>query len=279
MNKNNVFKTPAGRQQVQQQYECLLDQWAADFEQLYVDTSLGKTFLLAAGDKSNPPLVLLHGSGSSAILWSTDMREYQRKYRVYAVDIPGEPGKSAENRPSLDSDAYGEWLREVFEGLGIKKAALLGISLGAWLAVKFTARYSERVSYLVLLCPSGISKQRTSFLFQAVFYALFGEKGFEKLSRKINGGQPLPEVVLAYMKLIQKHFVYRQETIPLYTDEELRRLTMPLALFVGGRDIMLHSAQTAERITKLLPHAQVRFIAEAGHSNIGNITEILQFLK
>ncbi|WP_243145970.1 alpha/beta fold hydrolase [Clostridium chromiireducens] len=58
-------------------------------------------FIIASREKSNPPLILLHGSGMNSVMWLRDIKEYSRTYRVYAIDMLGEPGKSDENRPSL----------------------------------------------------------------------------------------------------------------------------------------------------------------------------------
>jgi siroheme synthase (precorrin-2 oxidase/ferrochelatase) len=54
-----------------------------------------------------------------------------------------------------------------------------------------------------------------------------------------------------YIKLIAWAFNSRQEPIPIFSDEELSRLLMPLIVFVGKKDIMLRSDETAERIAKL----------------------------
>jgi pimeloyl-ACP methyl ester carboxylesterase len=110
--------------------------------------------------KSNPPLILLHGSGMNSVMWLRDMQEYSHNYRVYAIDILGESGKSDENRPSLNGTYYAKWLKDVFDDLSLKKANVVGSSLGAWLAIKFSVSYPEKVSKLVLRCPSGVGKQK-----------------------------------------------------------------------------------------------------------------------
>ncbi|MEZ4582230.1 MAG: hypothetical protein R3A10_11470 [Caldilineaceae bacterium] len=42
--------------------------------------------------------MLLHGSGSNSATWMGDAAAYAEQCQVYAVDIPGEPGKSAPDR-------------------------------------------------------------------------------------------------------------------------------------------------------------------------------------
>lgn len=273
-----AFKSQEGKSAVLKAYNSLLENWMAPNEKLYINTRYGSTFVIASGKKDAPPLILLHGSAMNSIMWAGDVREYSRDYRVYAVDIPGEPGRSDENQLPFEGPAFAEWLKDVYDALSIRKASLIGISLGAWLSVKFSVCYPEKVDKLVLLCPAGIGTQRTSFLFKAMAYMLLGEKGMKKLYKKVNGNQPMPDEMLEYQKLIGKNFNYRREIIPLFSDSELKRLTMPVKLFVGGKDIMFHSEMTAKRLGGLLPHADINVLPEAGHVLINLTGEIAAFL-
>jgi pimeloyl-ACP methyl ester carboxylesterase len=275
MKMNSVFKTEAGRNAVIKLYDEFLQKLALLYEKFYVNTRYGKTFIIASGEKSNPPLILLHGSGMNSVMWLRDIKEYSKTYRVYAIDMLGEPGKSDENRPSLSGPCYTEWLKEVFENLSVERANIIGISLGAWLAIKFSVYYPQMVTKLVLLCPSGVGPQKKSFIFKALIHGILGEKGIDKLYYKVNGNQPIPEEMLKYQKLIGKYFNYRRESIPIFSDDELKLLTMPTVLFVGAKDIMLHSDKTAKRLGNLLPHAEINLLPEAGHSNVNDINKII----
>ncbi|GEP67011.1 MULTISPECIES: alpha/beta fold hydrolase [Clostridium] len=279
MEMGKVFKTNEGKNDVIKFYDKFLQKLALSYEKFYVDTKYGKTFIIASGEKSNPPLILLHGSGMNSVMWLRDIKEYSKTYRVYAIDMLGEPGKSDENRPSLSGSSYAEWLKEVFENLSVERANIIGISLGAWLAIKFSVSYPEMASKLVLLCPSGVGPQKKSFIFKAIAYGILGEKGIDKLYYKVNGNQPIPEEMLKYQKLIGKSFNYRKETIPVFSDNELKLLTMPTVLFVGAKDIMLHSDKTARRLGNLLPHAQINILPKAGHSNVNDVNKIVEWFN
>lgn len=279
MEMGKVFKTNEGKNDVIKFYDKFLQKLALSYEKFYVDTKYGKTFIIASGEKSNPPLILLHGSGMNSVMWLRDIKEYSKTYRVYAIDMLGEPGKSDENRPSLSGSSYAEWLKEVFENLSVERANIIGISLGAWLAIKFSVSYPEMASKLVLLCPSGVGPQKKSFIFKAIAYGILGEKGIDKLYYKVNGNQPIPEEMLKYQKLIGKSFNYRKETIPIFSDNELKLLTMPTVLFVGAKDIMLHSDKTARRLGNLLPHAQINISPKAGHSNVNDVNKIIKWFN
>ena len=274
-----AFKSEEGKKEVLKYYDLLLTKGSLPHEKISVNTSYGKTFIIAMGEKELPPLILLHGSGMNSAMWIKEMEEYSKTHRVYAVDMPGEPGKSDENQLPFEGDDFSNWLNDVFNELSIEKASIVGISLGAWLGTKFAIKYSDKVDKLVLLCPAGIGPQKKSFIFKFLFYSLYGEKGIDKLYYKINGDKPIPEIMLNYQKLISKHFNFRKVTIPIFSDNELRKLTMPVALFVGGKDVMLHSEKTANRLGSLLNHAEINFIQEEGHSIVNQGNEIRKFLN
>ncbi|GGV36479.1 hypothetical protein GCM10010182_70780 [Actinomadura cremea] len=50
--------------------------------------------MYACGPADAPPLVLLHGGGTTAAVWYANVAELTRRHRLYAVDRIGEPGRS-----------------------------------------------------------------------------------------------------------------------------------------------------------------------------------------
>jgi len=246
------------------------------YERLNINTRHGNTFIIAAGDNSAPPLVLLHGSSLNSSIWISDILKYYQKYKVYALDIPGEAGRSDERQLPFTTSDLDDWLYDVFNGLLISKAVVMGASLGALLAAKFAIRYPEKIEKLFLLCPAGLGTQNKNFIFTAMFHMLLGEKGIRKLFKKINGNVDMPEIMLKYQTLITKNINSRREPIPIFSDNEIRRLTMPVFLFVGAKDIILHSMETADRMKKLVPYARINILLEGGHSIINFADTILE---
>jgi pimeloyl-ACP methyl ester carboxylesterase len=80
------------------------------------------------------------------------------------------------------------------------------------------------------------------------------------------------------MLLINSSFRPRQGRLPIFDDEALRRLTMPLLVIVGGRDAFLSSSSTRRRITETAPHATVRFLPDGGHYLPNQTEAIIDFL-
>ena len=229
-----IFKTPQGAAAVHERYAAFLQHWPGGAEQLRLPTRHGETFVVASGPKDAPPVVLLHGSASTSAMWMGDAASWGKRFRLYAVDVIGEPGFSAQARPRLASGAYVEWLDEVFEGLGVSRAALVGISLGGWLALDYATRRPERVSALALLCPGGVGRHKNVLLWAAPLL-LLGPWGRRKVTERIGGPRPkgdLPPAVqafVAFTQLIFAHFRPRSERLPRFSDAALRRLSMPVA--------------------------------------------------
>lgn len=276
---NKAFKTQAGREEVLKYYDMLLEELTIPYERLNISTRHGNTFLIAAGDADAPPMILLHGSSMNSCMWISDIIKYCKKYRVYAIDMPGEAGRSDEGQLPFTTTDYDDWLYDVFHQLSINKAVIIGASLGGWLSTKFAIRYPEKVEQLVLLCPAGIGAQNKKFIFIALFYMMLGEKGIRKLFRMINGNEDIPEIILNYQRLITQSFNTRKEAIPPFSDDELRCLTMPVHVYVGENDILLRSLETAERVKKLVPNAKVTVLPEVGHSLIHLTDSILEQLR
>ena len=262
---------------IHERYRALLRLWPVASEHLTVPTRLGETFVVASGPAGAPPLVLLHGSGATSAMWLGDVSSYVESHRVYAVDIPGEPGLSAPARPPMASSAYSDWLGEVLDALGVKQARLLGISLGGWLAADFATRHPDRVERLALISPSGIGKQKLGIALLTLFLLPLGRPG-RKLSLRLVLGTTPPPAMTEFVLFIHKHFRARRETVPVLSDEALATLTMPLLAIVGGRDALLDSAETQARLERHAPAATVVLLPSAGHLLPSQADRISRFL-
>ena len=110
MKPSSVFKSEEGRDQIRAYYQGILNRFPLG--QRTVPTAHGETFVLEAGGGNLPPVILLHGSCSNSAAWLGDMAALAAHYHIYAVDIPGEPGNSEDQRLDFQSDADTRWLRE-----------------------------------------------------------------------------------------------------------------------------------------------------------------------
>jgi pimeloyl-ACP methyl ester carboxylesterase len=281
---NSVYRSETGRDLVQARYRELLARWPAGSRQVRLPTREGETFVVSCGPADAPPVVMLQGSGANAAMWLPDIEAYAHRLRVYAVDVIGEPGASAPSRPPLGSAAYAEWLDDVLHGLNLERAALVGVSLGGALALDYAVRRPQRVDRLVLLAPSGIGRQRPSFLVKAALLQLLGDRGRRRLLLSALGvrqGQagPHDQALGEFALLVFKHFRPRLDRVPLADDTALTGLVPPTLVIAGAQDAMLDSNDTARRLSQCGPNVEMRLLPDTGHYLPGQAQAVLDFLS
>jgi pimeloyl-ACP methyl ester carboxylesterase len=259
-----IYKSAVGARLLRERYLDALAAWPVPHEQLRVPTPEGETFVVASGPAGAPPLVLLHGSGSNSAEWAQRLPSLVERFRVYAVDVIGEPGLSAETRPPLGSDRYAVWLDSLLDHFGVTRAAFLTSSFGGWLALDHATRRPERVAALALRCPVGLGAMKKGFVVKAVLLALLGDRGRR---RSVAGtlGEAGSSAVVEQQLLVSAHYRYRRGPFPVFGDAALRRLTMPVYAVAGERDAMVDSATTKRRLEAAAPDAVVDLLPGTGH--------------
>lgn len=261
----NIYKSEEGKQKIETLYRQALQRWPVPSRQLVVPTSQGDTFVIASGEQHQTPVVLLHGSGTNSSIWMRDVADLAAKYRVYAIDMIGEPGLSAPSRPPLKSDAYAAWLDEVWNHLGLERASVVGVSLGGWLGLDYAVRRPKRVTALSMLSPAGIGSQNQLFMLKAGLLLLLGKWGLRKSFKAAAGSSSVPSAAANFVMTIFQHFRPRMERIPIRTDAEPAGLKMPVQVVVGGNDALIRSKETRDRMKRLVPHADVLYLERDGH--------------
>ena len=274
-----IYRTPEGGAEILAFYEQLLTQWPVPHTRLIVPTRHGDTFVIASGPESAPPLVLIHGTASNSITWMGDVVHYAKYFRVYAADIPGEPGKSDPQRFSWEGTAFVEWMDDLLNGLAIDRATFGGMSLGGWAVLNYAIHHPARVERLILIVPGGICQPRLAFIARVLIYSLLGQWGQDRLKEYIFHGAPLPPDAEHFMTLVNRHFRYRTGSLPLFSDEQLRSLTMPVIFLAGENDVLLNTPKTAERLTRLVPNITVECYADVGHATIDTAARVLELIS
>ncbi|OBA89097.1 hypothetical protein A5662_24370 [Mycobacteriaceae bacterium 1482268.1] len=275
----NVYRSRSGQHVVQCSYREHLQRWTVPVRQRTVATRKGGTFVLDCGPADAPPVVLLHGAGSNSAIWEADAPRWSLTHRLYLVDVIGEPGLSAPSRPPLDSDFYASWLDDVLDELGVDAAAFVGVSFGGWIATDYAIRRPARVERLALRAPGGIGRQRYGAVLAALALMPFGNRGTRIALRFALGPGSIPDPVIDYMMLIQRSYRPRRDTLPIFSDEQLKAIRAPLFVVLGTRDRMLNSSDTAARLTRLQPSASVRLLAGVGHGLFADGDDLHTFLK
>jgi len=278
-----IYKSEEGARAIHARYREILSQWPVPNRQFTVPTRAGETFIIACGPEDAPPVLLFHGSASSSFMWLNDSATLAKDFRVYAVDLIGEPGLSARTRYRPGTDEHALWLDDVFQALSLNAASLVGVSLGGWLALDYAIRRPARVKALALVCPAGIGKIK-NFLLKAFPLFFLGEWGRKRIRAMVMGRAyttlpPPAKPISDFLGLIFRNFNPRRDPIPPASDQALQTLKMPIAIFIGGEDALIDSHDTKRRAEKLLPQAEIHFDPNIGHFIPTPTKEIVDFLR
>ena len=103
-----------------------------------------------AFDPDLPLVVFLHGAGLDHTVWALPARYFaHHDCAVLAVDLPGH-GKS-EGKALTSIAGMADWVVKLLDEIGAAKAALVGHSMGALVALDAAARHAGRVRALALM--------------------------------------------------------------------------------------------------------------------------------
>lgn len=110
----------------------------------------------AAGEAAGaPPVLLLHGFGSSLHTWDGWAAALQGQQRVLRVDLPGAGLTGPDPQRRYDDDHAVQQLLALMDALGLQRVALGGHSMGGRLAWRLAVQHPERVERLLLVAPDG----------------------------------------------------------------------------------------------------------------------------
>jgi pimeloyl-ACP methyl ester carboxylesterase len=238
---------------------------------------------------AGPPLVLVHGSGGSALSWWQQIPDYARRYRVIAYDVfgfgrsVGDP--SARHPRRLPGD-----LAAVLDAAGVERAALVCQSLGGWTGLPFALAHPERAAALVLsgspggIVTPGIARdlaglgermaRRPGLAGMALAEdAARREPARTFLYEQIGALNP-PDVIAAYGRGLG------EVTIPL---ARLSGFAVPTLLVAGEQDAFFSPAALGE-VAAAIPGARLHVFPDAGHSPYWETpdafaAEVLRFLE
>jgi 4,5:9,10-diseco-3-hydroxy-5,9,17-trioxoandrosta-1(10),2-diene-4-oate hydrolase len=143
-------------------------------------------------DGSGPAIVCLHAIGHGAADYRELSRQLRTKYRVIALDWPGQGSSDADDAAPGDIH-YAEQLRAFIEELGLDAVVLIGNSVGGAAAIRYAAACPDRVRALIVANPGGLFMRPPGF---SVFPRLMG-RFFEAGAR---GAAWFPWVFSVYYK-------------------------------------------------------------------------------
>jgi len=109
------------------------------------------------GAPDAPPLILVHGYQRSGWSFAPLLEELAARYHVVVPDLPGHGETFPEHQGAPGTEAappfaaFAEVIGAVADGLGLRRFALLGHSMGGVAAAAYARAHPDRVAALILL--------------------------------------------------------------------------------------------------------------------------------
>jgi pimeloyl-ACP methyl ester carboxylesterase len=204
------------------------------------------------------PVVLVHGLAGSTHWWLRNLRVLARRYRVYALDLPGFGAmgwQAPDGRSRFVLAEAASWVRAWMRAVGLRQAHLVGHSMGGYIAMRLAARHPELVRRLALVAPAGMPMGRS----------LLGKAWPLLLAAARTAPTFLP--VLAYDALRAGPLTLARAGYELLAQdvrEEAQRIQAPTLLLWGRRDPLVPPA-LGEALRLHIPNARLLYLERAGH--------------
>ena len=116
-------------------------------KQGFAKVSNAKIYYEIAGE--GQPLILIHGGNMDRRMWDQQFVTFAKTYKVIRYDVRGF-GKSDRQ---VKAFAHYQDLYDLMKFLRIRKANVVGLSMGGGIAADFAISHPEMVENLILVCP------------------------------------------------------------------------------------------------------------------------------
>jgi len=224
-----------------------------------------------------PPVVFVHGIGGNKSNWHGQMAALADRFTVHAWDARGY-NESDDYDGSLVFEDFSHDLNRFLDHLGVERAHLLGLSMGARILMDFHHFYADRVATLVLCdCFSSFGntlteEERADFL-RLRQKPLLEEKTFKDLAPELVDSllspNPTPEVrqeLIDSIHLLRKDsYLKTLEATQLFDrTAELAKMTVPVLLIYGSED-RLTPPDFGHQMQAQISGARLEVIDGAGH--------------
>jgi pimeloyl-ACP methyl ester carboxylesterase len=132
--------------------------WRSELKAVSVDGTPVNYVDVGSGD--GEPVVFVHGLGGQWQNWLENIPRVAQERRTLALDLPG-CGLTPEPLDRITIPGYGRFVDAFCERLELGRVAMVGNSMGGYIAAEVAIQFPARVSRLVLVSAAGISSAGT----------------------------------------------------------------------------------------------------------------------
>ena len=235
------------------------------FTDHFIEVDSCRTHYRRAG--KGRPLVFLHGAGGMPVVLPFMEKLAER----FDVIVPDHPGYGQSDEPAWLENVHdiGYFYLDFLAALKLDQVALIGNSMGGWMALEIAVRNTARIASLVLVSPAGV---RAEGVEPADIFLLSPEDTVRqlfhdpKLAEERLAIPVTPEAVDLGLK--NRHTTARLAWEPRLHDpmlpKWLHRIDVPVSIVWGAQDRIL-PVGIAHELRKHLPKAQLQVLESCGH--------------
>lgn len=240
-----------------------------DIDSGMIDVEGGRLFWEAAG--RGTPMILLHGFSFDRRSWDPQMSSLAARHRIVRYDLRGFGASTAPRGPYRHFDD----LRALTDALILRKPVLVGLSLGANVALAYSIAHTEDVAGLVLASP-GLPGHRWRTPRPPEAAAAFAAAHGVEAARRFWLEQPIfdslrdhPEAYRTVARMIGDYGGWHwQNADPQQPGPDiragLRMLSVPTLVISGDLDVEGYREIAAE-ISVTAPRGSLMRLENAGH--------------
>jgi pimeloyl-ACP methyl ester carboxylesterase len=201
------------------------------------------------------PVVLVHGLSGSTEWWRRNVEPLARRFRVYLLDLPGF-GTMARSQLRLGLDEGAHWLQGWMEAVGLRRAHLVGHSMGGCICLRLAALRPDMVLRLVLAAPAVMSRSRSlvRHLLPLAQTTLSASPNFV-LTLTYDALRAGPLTLLRTANEVVRRELHHHE---------LNAIQAPTLLVWGAADPLV-PASVGAALRKTIPTARLHIVKDGGH--------------
>ena len=225
-------------------------------------------------DPAKPLVVFLHGSGCDHTVWQLPARWFAwHDHSVLAADLPGH-GRS-EGPPLASIADMSKWVGALLDAAGVKRAAVVGHSMGGAVALEAAASMPERVTRVGVVGTAGAIPVHRDLLAAALeepprAYRMMTAWAHGTAAKL--GGHPVPGLWMTGGTLA---LFARNQPGVLHADlaacngwksgdEAARKVRCPALVMIAANDIMT-PAKAGRELSGLIAGSRTVTVANCGH--------------
>lgn len=255
------------------------------FRQDWVDAGGIDTRYCEAGpagmNADTPTVLMLHGTASTWEAFCANIPDLSRHYRCLALDMIGSGFSSKPDRDYHIAD-YVSHILAFMDAMGVRRASIIGVSLGAWIAARMAIDHAERVGRIVLVAPSGmVANTQTMTHIRSVRGKAVDEPTWENIKPIFEGlihdeadriddlvalrqacyRQPEMKQAMAHILCLQDPAIRPLNLIP---DDLWRTIQSPTLVWAAPDD-RIDFYETALKAARLIPDARMIEVPKVKH--------------